>query len=239
MRLNPANLKKDELIRRLNYHCQHGHDGLSHWECFNKEKGIKERIGYLDIECSNLNADFGIVLSYCIKEDGVGSTTGPEDGEDVDEYCNKNGILHRVLTQREIRNGTFDAKLLEQCAKDMKKFDRIITYYGARFDIPFLRTRSIHFDLDFPLYREVKHTDAFDVVKRKLKLHRRSLAVVCDFFDVPSKGHRLNPEIWQKCLSGDKAALQWVLMHNVEDVISTELAWHKIEKYARLTDTSI
>ena len=103
-------LKKSEIVWLKKNRCRHHHPYLEHYACFNKEKhGGFEKIGILDIEASNLKADFGFVFSYCIKE--------------------LNGdIIYRVLVPEEIRSGTYDKNLIRQFCKDIGNYDRIITY---------------------------------------------------------------------------------------------------------------
>lgn len=217
---NLANMKKTEIVARSFFRCFHGHDGLSHPNCYSEEKGIKEKLGFLDIEASNLNADFGFVLSYCIKI---------EDGE----------VITNLIKPEEITNGTFDTRLMKELCDHIRGFDRILTYYGARFDIPFVRTRCIFHKIPFPVYQEVKHTDVYDIAKRKLNLHSKRLGVICDFFDIPAKGHSMKPAIWNRCCAGHMPSLNYVLTHNIEDVECLETLYHRIRDYARLTDTSI
>jgi len=70
------------------------------------------RIGYIDIECDNLNANFGNMLSWAIKEKG-----GP--------------VTSAVVTRREILNYTFDKNIVEKLIKEMKKYNVLVTYYGC------------------------------------------------------------------------------------------------------------
>lgn len=219
MAVNIANLTKAEIVKRHFYRCRHSMTGLTHPKCYAEETGYGEKIGFLDIETTNLKANWGIVLSYCIKS--------------------KDGLIKRLIDPKDIKKGIFDKNLLKNLNKDIMKFDRIVTYYGARFDIPFLRTRCVHFGLDFPMFQAVHHSDLYDIIKRKFNLHRKSLDVACTFFGIEAKGHRLTPEVWLKCMSGDQKALEYVLTHNIEDVESTEKLWNTVTDYARVTKTSI
>lgn len=218
--MNFANLKKVDIIKRSHYKCQHGHTGLAHPNCYSEETGDKEKLGFLDIEASNLNANFGFILSYCIKR---------ENGE----------VIKNLITPEEIWSGDFDKRLSEDLCGHIREFDRVLTYYGARFDIPFIRTRCIYQKVEFPLYQEVKHTDVYDIAKRKLNLHSKRLGVICDFFGIAAKGHPIKPEIWNKCCAGDQKSLDYVLTHNIEDVEALENLYHRIKDFARITDTSI
>jgi uncharacterized protein YprB with RNaseH-like and TPR domain len=218
--MNFANCKKSEIVERANFRCSHGHSGLTHSSCYDKEYNIKKKIAFLDIETSNLKSNWGFVFSYCLKEDGKET-------------------IKRILTPEEIKTGVYDKNLLKQFCSDVRKFDRVIGYYSSRFDIPFLRTRAVYYELDFPIYKEVKHTDLYMIMKHKFCLHSKRLAVVADFFNIEAKKHPMNPSVWFKAMAGDKKALDWILVHNIEDVVTTEKLYHRVCDYARITDTSI
>lgn len=174
-----------------------------------------ERVGFLDLETSNLKADFGIILSYCIKDW-------------------KGKILCDTITQEELRSNGEDKNITRKCIRDMKKFDRIVTFFGRYFDIPFLRSRALKHGLSFPLYREIWHTDVWFWVRKDLKLHGNRLQFACDFLDIPSKAHKLHGGMWTKALTGRKAALRYILTHNKEDVESLEQVFEKLLPFNKL-----
>ena len=80
-----VNYTKAEIVKMSLRKCKHGHTGLSHPSCYLKETGTEEKWGFLDIESSNLKANFGIVLTYCIKH--------------------KDGIIKRSVTPKDLRGG--------------------------------------------------------------------------------------------------------------------------------------
>ena len=212
-------LTKDEILKLSLKRCTHGHTFIEHPKCFERDTKI-ERIGFLDIEASNLKADFGYVISYCIKE-----LDGP-----IDE---------RLITEKELRSKTKDKDLIEQLISDMRKYTRIITYYGSGFDIPFIRTRATMWELEFPLHREMYHTDAYFIIRNRFNLHRKKMETACSFFNIPCKQHPIVPGLWQDAMTGQKEALQYILEHNREDVISLELLFKRIENYTGINKTSI
>jgi uncharacterized protein YprB with RNaseH-like and TPR domain len=181
---------------------------------------LGEKIGFFDIESSNLQATFGIVLTYCIKALG-------------------GKIIKRSIKPSEIRKKIYDKNLMKQFIKDVRQFDRIVGYYSTRFDVPFLRTRCLFYKLDFPLYKEVLHTDVYYMVRNKLRLHRNRLETACEFFHIPAKEHRLKGDIWIAALGGDKKSLDFILKHNMEDVISLEALWKKLDLFTMKTRRSI
>jgi len=215
--MNIANLTKAEIIKRANFKCKHSHNGLEHPQCFVSNDG---KIGFFDIETTNLKANFGIVICYSLKS---------EFGE----------VITNAITPEEILNETYDKRLLKELCVDLRKFSRIATYYGKRFDVPFVRTRCLKFGLDFPPYMALWHTDVYDIIRRKCKFHSNRLQVACDFFGIESKGHPINFEVWMKCLAGKQEAIDYVIDHNKEDVVCLEELWHIVMDTARVVKSSI
>ena len=220
-------LTKEQIIERAQYRCTHGHNGLMHMACYDRGNSKREeRVGFCDIEASNLVATFGIAYTYCIK---------PAGGE----------IIGRSIGLRDLYNGIYDKRLIQQFIEDAKNYDRLIFHYGenGRFDIPFLRTRAVLWGLKFPEYKCQYVSDTYPILKNKFRLHSNRLETACDFFGIDSKGHKLKPDIWLKMITGNKKlmkqALDYIMVHNKEDVVSLELLWNKISKYTRIGKTSI
>ena len=78
-------LKKKEILWLYEHHCKHGHRYLEHYNCYLQEHPeVIEKVGFLDIECSNLDANWGVMLSYCIKvKGGEGILKGVIDKKDI------------------------------------------------------------------------------------------------------------------------------------------------------------
>jgi len=226
-----STLPKRDIVRLARNTCKHGHCYLAHPKCAYDEGIVvtkdghkvlvKERIGFFDIEnfSFQFKADMGIVLSYCIKE---------LDG----------GIISNVITPEEAKSFN-DKRLIQDMVRDLKKFTRVVGFYSTKFDIPFVRTRALMHKIDFPIYKELYHTDLYYNVKNKFKLRSNHLSNACKAFGIPAKYHPFEMEPWAKAMSGDKKALDYVLIHNKEDVISTELLWKKVSIYQDLNRRSI
>jgi uncharacterized protein YprB with RNaseH-like and TPR domain len=212
-------LKKSELVRLTTTRCKHHHTLLEHPKC---DPRPQETVAFLDFETSNLSADFGIIFSYALKPLG------------------KPTIL-RVLRPDEIKRGIYDKELIRECGVDILKFDRIVTYYGSdrRFDLPFVRTRAVHWNVPFPTYKSVKSTDVYSWVKAKLKLSRNRLQNACDFFGIPAKHHPLLADTWFKAMNGNPKALAYIKAHNEEDVVSLEALYLKLLPFTNLGNNSI
>jgi uncharacterized protein YprB with RNaseH-like and TPR domain len=218
-------MTKQEILKYSKQSCQHGHVYLEHAACLEKVVGHKERVGSLDIETSNFSASFGVVVSWCIKEHG---------GELYSDH----------LIEKDFHDprGWYDKRILNSCVETMKRFDRLIVYWGRdrRFDIPFLRTRAVPMGIEFPLYQESLINDAYDIVKNKFKCGRNSLHAICTHLGIESKDTPMSPDMWVKAVVGrDEESIGYILKHNQEDVISTEKLWNIISNFANTPNTSI
>jgi uncharacterized protein YprB with RNaseH-like and TPR domain len=219
--MNIFALNRKEKRQYLSYRCKHRHTAEEHPSCYLEEYG--QKIAYFDIEATNLKSSFGIVLAYCL--------LGRDGTYDK-----------RIITPEELRSGQFDKPLLVQLCKDLRKYQRIITWNGTWYDIPFCKSRCGLFGIPFPKKGELEHTDGL-LIARKIfaTLHSKRLGEVCKFFGIKAKDHPLNPEIWLKCLCGDREALSYVGdKHCKEDVYALRELWEtKIEDYQKYTRTSL
>ncbi len=224
--INLNKLKKQEILDRYNFRCKHRHNGMSHSVCYEKARKCGNRIGFLDIESGgSLDADWGFVFCYRIK-----ALDGP--------------IIKGDITSAEIRapimgGGTKDKNVVSKFCKDVWNFDTLVVYYGKdrggryqRHDIPFLRTRAMRWGVKgFPLWHEIRVIDVFDIVSRKTKLSKRSMANACRLFGIHAKGLPFNVEVWQDALAGHQKALTYIGKHCDQDVVSLEDLYKKIIPY--------
>jgi len=130
---------------------------------------------------------------------------------------------------------------MKQLCKDIRKFDRLIVYWGKdrRHDIPFLRARALTYNLDFPSYKEIIVNDVYDIIKNKLRLSRNRMQNACEHLGINAKTHPLKPKIWQRARAGCPKSLKYILAHNIEDVVSLEALWKKVKPFTRQPNTSI
>jgi uncharacterized protein YprB with RNaseH-like and TPR domain len=219
-KLNPFKMKKADLLKLFKGRCKHGHTYAEHPACYLKEKEDTVKVGYIDIESSQLKGNFGIMISYAIKERGSDT------------------IYSNTITKKDIDGEILDRDLVKHCVKDMKKFDILMGYYSTRFDIPFIRTRAMYWGIDFPMYGELKHKDIWYMVRNKMNLHSNRLEVACRHLGIEGKTH-LDGSQWTLATAGNKKALEYVLDHNKKDVIILEKLHNRIKEFVRDTTRSI
>lgn len=189
--------------------------------------GIK-KIGYLDIESSGLTANFDIMLSYAILVRDI------ETG--------KTEIRKAVITRADVDYAMknrdadlIDKRILEKLMVDLADIDCLIGHWFIgkfRHDIPFIRTRcAINKVKHFPKHRMVRYGDTQKWGSMIHKLSSNSLATTADAYGISTKKTPVKSKDWKLACFGDKKALDYVLVHNVKDVIITYRVHKHIEKY--------
>jgi uncharacterized protein YprB with RNaseH-like and TPR domain len=216
-------LKKD-LVKYMSGRCKHRHTYAEHPGCWWKEQGRKPVIGFIDIETSNLDANYGFIITYCILNDDTGE------------------IIEDKINIQDIRNGDFDKHFCKQLIKDMLKFDVLMGYWSTGFDIPYIRARCLKWKLEFPVFKTIEHKDVYYMVKRLLKLNRNSLETACAHFGIKGKNH-VHGDKWIVAVMCDgekqKKAMQYIIDHNRRDVIILRKLYHKLKAYDRGQTKSI
>jgi uncharacterized protein YprB with RNaseH-like and TPR domain len=213
-------LKKDEVVWLGTHKCKHGHTYLEHYSCYKGEVEDTEKVGFLDIEASNLKANFGIMLSYCIKVRG------------------KDEILCDVINKKDMSNG-LDKRIVKNCIDDLRKFDRIVGHYSTKYDLPFIRTRALILGIDFPFYGEINHTDVYYMARHKLCLSSNRQGVIAEAVLGEDIKTRIEPKYWIPALQGDPESLAYILDHNKRDAIQLEGNYEKLECFVRRVNKSI
>lgn len=208
------------------WRCEHNHNSFTHPACYERFVRMPEKVGVLDIESSNLDADFGIVYCWSIKV--VGS----------DE------LLTDRITKEDIKKGLYDKRIVQSLAEALPQFTKIVGYYSTGFDIPYVRTRALLHGIPFPVYGSIIHVDLYYTVKYKLKLHRNRLEVVtgvlADVLGKLESKTRLDGKTWIKAGIGlEEDALKYIHEHNKIDVNLTEKLYQLLQPHMRQIRRSI
>lgn len=151
------------------------------------------KVAYFDIETTNLDANMAVMITACIK---------PQGGKTIQFYKG--------------RTGSNDKELVKAVRDELEKYDIIVGYYHLGFDIPFINSRLLYWNLK-PLEKKLQ-IDVYRIAKKTFKLTSRRLAAVTEFLKIRGKT-RIDFEEWLKAaLDGDKKSIAYILEHNVADV---------------------
>lgn len=210
-------MSKEEILTLWRWRCKHGCDGISHYNCYLREGDIKERIGFFDIEASNLKANFGIILSWAIKPEG------------------KDWVWYDHVTKADMRSDTLDKRVVKSFCDVLSEFDRLCTWFGTRFDLPFVRTRALWWNLDemFPKYGELLHTDAYYIARNKLCLHSNRQGAVAEAILHEDVKTRIDPTHWIHALQGRQDAIDYIIDHNIKDCYQLEANYQKLRPFVK------
>jgi len=224
MRCPVRRLLKRDLVWLGENYCRHSHTYLSHYPCFLSEKPdtspLIEKIGIFDIETTGLPANWSIMAAWCMLDHETGEITSD------------------TITRGEMRNRT-DRRLIKSACKEIKKYDRVIGWYSSRFDIPYVRTKALYHDIPFPAYKDLYHTDLLYAARQKFRLSSNRLEAVCQYFEIPAKGHKMTPKLNNELQAGKQEAINDVLEHCKEDVWSTNEVFKMLLKHMMITKRSI
>ena len=184
------------------------------------------RVGYLDIEATKLDADFGFMLSWYIKTAG------------------KNEYRYSVITPGEIRQFKFDERVTKELLEAIKDYDVLWTHYGSdrRFDVPFVRTRALVHKLEdsLPAHMEVFIRDTYPIARNKLKLSRNSLDNIANVLGVDNvKKTPLSKQVWMRAGVGCEESLMKVALHNKRDVQVLERVHKRLSRFEPANLTSM
>ena len=115
---------------------------------------------------------------------------------------------------------TDDKDLVHTIASALSEYDVWVTWNGKLFDVPVLNGRLRYHGLQpLPL---VKHIDAmYYATGNSMRIGRRSLQSVSEYFDVPNRKTPLSVRIWDKAMAGDTKAYALIKEHCDADVLVT------------------
>jgi uncharacterized protein YprB with RNaseH-like and TPR domain len=162
---------------------------------------LKARIVCWDIEATNLNADFGIILCCGFKEIGKKAEVFS-----ILDY-NSGGDLIRA-----------EKLLLRDMHKELMKADVWVCHFGCYYDIPFVNSRLLYHRLplvppNHPL------VDTWKISRKKLKLRNNRLNTISEFLKTDEHKNPIKPEQWTRALGGHKKSMQYIVEHCRRDVV--------------------
>jgi len=217
---NIKNANSQQLHWLLTNSCKHRHNYVRHFNCFTTDYGISERIGFLDIETSNLKANFGIILCWCILDD-------------------KGNLYQDWMTKKDVMSGDEDKRVVGTCIDTMMEFDRLVGHYSTYFDIPFIRTRALIHGLKFPGMGEIYHTDTWKMARRSLCLHSNRQAVIAESLYGKTDKTRISHPDWRKAMLGNEESMMEVLDHCNHDVTDLKKNFETMLPFYKLVRSSI
>lgn len=169
---------------------------------------------FIDLEMTNLHADYGRLICGCIKPYGQPTWTFR-----IDETA--------AGTARVWDDGDL-AVILRDALKDNYE---IIGYNSVMFDIKFLNSRLMKHGEDVLVLPRRQHRDMLFVAKRAFALSSNRLQSVQEFLRLKNEKTRLEPEMWIRASAGDPEAIDYVVEHCQADVAVLEEVFEYLLPY--------
>lgn len=194
------------------------------------------KIGYFDIEATNLDANFGFILSYSIlvRDTQTGKTT-------LRTAVIKKADIDEAISKRET---TFDKRILMQWLGDIEDLDMLVGHYfngWNKFDMPFVRTRLAECGLHhlLPRHKAKRFADTWKMAHMLYKISSYRLDAIGDIFGLKGIKTRIDGDIWQLARFGDKRALKYIVDHNKKDVLLTYKIHKQLEAFMPIPSTYV
>lgn len=171
---------------------------------------LQPRVLLVDIEATNLKADFGFIICLSYKWSGE---------KKVHNISIRNNPKFK-------KDRTNDSYIIDQFRKIAEQADIVVTHYGSIFDYPYLQTRALMNGQ--PLLPQIPYIDTWRIARKKMALGSNRLASLARALGVEEKTPLSGP-IWVKAMSGDEKSISYIEKHCDQDVIVLEQVYEKIK----------
>ena len=167
------------------------------------------RILLWDIETDGIQADRVICIGY---------------------KWHKEKKVHMLRAEDYPREGLWDDKgLMEAFVPVFEACDWHATWYGARFDLPVIKTRMIQHRMK-PLPPK-PHLDLWRVARKHFRLYSNRLAAWQDHLGLRDDKTPIKPSVWVKARTGHGPALKYIYEHCHQDVLVLEQAFEQLRPW--------
>lgn len=163
---------------------------------------LSNKLAFVDIESANLNADFGTCVVVSVK---------PYNGKPV------------TFTAPPGR----DKQLLRDATAEMHKYQCWVTFFGRRFDVPFLNSRLLYHGL--PLLEKRHHIDLWMTMKMRTHLSRRNQAHLLNWLGTPESKMSVSPNVWAEMAVKPSEKLEILRERCESDVIGLQAMYERVK----------
>ena len=172
------------------------------------------KILMLDIEASNLAADFGFLLCIGYKWHGE----------------KKTHVISIADAPTFKKDHTDDKWILQEFRKVVEQADMCVFHYGSRFDYPFLQARCLFHHL--PPLPQIPAIDTWRIARYELRLSSNRLASLTNLLDIEEKTP-LKGRVWVRAQAGHLKDIKYIVEHCVRDVEVLEKVYDRIAPLRR------
>lgn len=167
-----------------------------------------DKLCFIDVESTGLDAESSFIVGYGLMR---------IDGSWIHSFA-------KTIDD--------ESKIIANLIDNVRKYERIITWYGVGFDIPMVTARAVKNGIDPSPILTINHIDLFIIFKTLFRLNKYDLDSVCKFLGIPKrvelKGSDM-PPLYFRALSGDSEALKLIEEHCYDDLQGLRGIYLKVE----------
>jgi uncharacterized protein YprB with RNaseH-like and TPR domain len=174
-------------------------------------KNNRSKILFVDIEATNLDANFGYIL--CI---------GYKWAHEKDAK-----VISITDFKRHKQDCTDDREVLKAFSEIYNQADIVVWHYGERFDLPYIQTRLLMNKM--PILPVAASVDTWRIARYKLKLNSNRLETLLKALECKYQKSPVDGKMWIRATAGDNKAIKYVVEHCYYDIMVLEEAYNKVK----------
>jgi uncharacterized protein YprB with RNaseH-like and TPR domain len=125
----------------------------------------------------------------------------------------------------DVKNPTDDAEVVGVLHGIVSSADAVVHHHGDSFDLPWLKARSVFYDL--PPIPPLIQIDTRKLAKKAFYFNSNKLDYLAKFLGFGRK-LKTDFDLWKKCLAGDQSALDKMVRYNKRDVLLLEKIYKRL-----------
>lgn len=123
-----------------------------------------------------------------------------------------------------------ERNLLKAISEQINSADLIVAHNGDNFDLPFINTRLLYYNL--PPIKTLSTEDTLQQVRKTFYLNSNKLDYLSQYLGYGKK-LKTDFELWRKVYFGDKKALNYMIEYCKKDVVLLEKVYNRIAPYVQ------
>lgn len=171
------------------------------------------KVLFLDIEATNLSASMGYLLCVGLKW----------------AHERKPRVFRVDETYEWKKDKTDDTGLLNAIEPYILEADVVVHHFGDIYDLPFIQTRRLM--KGFGPLPDVATVDTWRIARKKLKFHSNRLDAIINSLGCPFQKTPVLWDGWMKAMAGDTKAINYVVEHCRQDILSLEWVYNKLKAF--------
>lgn len=124
-----------------------------------------------------------------------------------------------------------DLSVIKRLSELLYEADAVVGHYSDNFDIPWVNSRLLKYGLD-PL-PPIKQIDTYKIAKSRFRLNSYRLDYIGQYLEVGKKVSTPGG-LWERCLKGEKKAIEIMQAYNVGDVELLEKVYIKLAPFTNM-----